>query len=421
MIMRNFNRQLFQYWATQVVFILCAITLALTVLSPNTSMKFFTAAGMVAFLGLAANVRILKDNRARWVCLLLLITGLCDFFWYAIFKNPHSPALNSYRAYLAISKICLFGCVVLSLLVSMRNTLTLNNRIHWCVAIFLQLTMILYAFYQHYYLGVPRIVFSLGGGASSTGAAYTITFISCYTLLVIQLSEISFKKLLILSHVFITFIVIFFTETRAAILVYPVVCIGLYIAYCYHHKRFWLKEFLLILLVLSAGALMMKSSLTVRYNALMSNIQSLEDNNSETSIGARIAMQKTGIAAAKGNLLWQSTDQRNHLIREMVRRDPSLSGALKYMVGHLHNEIIETWSLKGPSGVLLYILFIVALAHYAWREANSYILGAFLVSLVAFGLSSVMFYSKTTPVAWMSVMIMMIALLTQNNQSKEFK
>jgi O-antigen ligase len=36
------------------------------------------------------------------------------------------------------------------------------------------------------------------------------------------------------------------------------------------------------------------------------------------------------------------------------------------------------------------------------------------VAMVMFGLSGVMFYSKTTPTAWMLTLIMFIVFLTQN-------
>ncbi|MFX4315299.1 polymerase, partial [Enterobacter sp. 63] len=81
----------------------------------------------------------------------------------------------------------------------------------------------------------------------------------------------------------------------------------------------------------------------------------------------------------------------------------------------------ETLSLKGPSGLILYILFVISLAWYALRKLNSVILCAFLASMIMFGLSGVMFYSKTTPVAWMLTLIMSVVFLEQNKHRDVIK
>lgn len=166
---------------------------------------------------------------------------------------------------------------------------------------------------------------------------------------------------------------------------------------------------------------MMKDSLIKRYNDFNNDIVSYDKANSATSVGARFAMWKTGLAASKNNYLWQSTDERNAKIIAEVNKDPSLSGALDHIRGHLHNEIVETLSVKGPSGVLLYILFVISLGWYALRKRKSIILFAFLVSIVMFGVGGVMFYSKTTPVAWMLTLIMSIVFLEQNKHRTVIK
>jgi O-antigen ligase len=90
------------------------------------------------------------------------------------------------------------------------------------------------------------------------------------------------------------------------------------------------------------------------------------------------------------------------------------------MRGHLHNEVVETLSLKGPSGLILYILFVYRLL-VCIAKLKSIILCAFLVSLIMFGLSGVMFYSKTTPVAWMLTLIMSVVFLEQNKHRDVIK
>ena len=332
-----------------------------------------------------------------------------------------SEAINSYRAYLEVGKICLFGAFSIFMLVSREKFKIGSNKIHMLLVITLQAMIIVYAGYQNIFLGNQRVTFSLAGGADATGAAYTIAFISFYTILVLQHSLSRWKELFVLGHFFITFLVLVATETRAAILTYPIIFFALLVVKFYKEKHIPWKGVVVFLIALLAGAFMMKDSLIKRYNDFNNDIVSYDKANSATSVGARFAMWKTGLAASKNNYLWQSTDERNAKIIAEVNKDPSLSGALDHIRGHLHNEIVETLSVKGPSGVLLYILFVISLGWYALRKRKSIILFAFLVSIVMFGVGGVMFYSKTTPVAWMLTLIMSIVFLEQNKHRTVIK
>jgi O-antigen ligase len=281
--------------------------------------------------------------------------------------------------------------------------------------------IIVYAGYQHFSLDSQRVTLSLQGGTDATGAAYTIAFISFYTILVMQHSTSRWKEFGILGHFFITFLILVATETRAAILAYPVIFFGLLVVKFYKEKHIPWKGVGVLLVALLAGMFMMKSSLIQRYNDLNHDLVAYDKDNSITSVGARFAMWKTGLASAKDNYFWQSTDERNVKIIDMVNKDPGLSGALDHLRGHLHNEVVETLSLKGPSGLILYILFVISLAWYALQKLKSVILCAFLASLIMFGISGVMFYSKTTPVAWMLTLIMSVVFLEQNKHREIIK
>ena len=289
------------------------------------------------------------------------------------------------------------------------------------LVIILQVMIVMYAGYQHLYIEDQRVTLSLAGGADATGAAYTIAFISFYTILVLQHSLSRWKDLFILGHFFITFLVLVATETRGAILTYPIIFFALLMVKVYKEKHIPWKGISVFLIALLAGIFLMKDSLIKRYNDFNNDIVSYEKANSGTSVGARFAMWKVGLAASKNNYLWQSTDERNIKILEAINKDPSLSGALDHIRGHLHNEIVETLSVKGYSGVILYFLFIISLGWYALHKRKSIILFAFLVSIIMFGLSGVMFYSKTTPVAWMLTLIMSVVFLEQNKHRDVIK
>ncbi len=420
-IMKTVKLADFCSWLTQIIFILCAVAFSTVILDPNLSAKILGVAGATALFVTVVNYRKITSNKAFYICLILFLIGMCDMIWYGLFKDGKSPAINSYRAYLEVGKICLFGAFVLNIFTLQNDQKIGHYKVHYVIAAILQLTILGYAFYQGVWMHRPRVEFSLGGGTSATGAAYTAVFISCYTLAVLQHLKIRIRDLLILMHFVSTLLVLIATETRAAILVYPVIFMALVLIKFFKEKHFTWKGIVVIGIAFFAGILVMKDSLMHRYNDFNRDISAYEKNDTYTSIGARLAMWETGYYSAKNNYLWQSTDQRNQLIKMTVERDPGLKGAVPYMVGHLHNEIIETWSLKGPSGLVLYFMFIIAVAWYALRVVKSYILLAFLVSMIMFGISGVMFYSKTTPVAWMLTLLMSVLFLNQNLKSKALK
>jgi O-Antigen ligase. len=406
--------QIVQSRITELVFGLCVVAFACIILSPDLANKLLNVSGFVAFFLVIINIRQVRKSEIFWLCLVLLAIGICDLIWYRLYKIDNSEAINSYRAYLEVGKICVYGALLLLAFTVNKNVKIGSNKIHYALVILLQIMMIGYGWYQRVHLGHSRVEFSLAGGASATGAAYTIVFLSCYMIMVIQHSRLRFKDLFIMAHFFLTFILVVATETRAAIMVYPILFAGLLCIRCYKERHFPWKGIIVLLLAFLAGAFIMKDSLIQRYHDLNRDVTAYEKDNSVTSVGARFAMWHTGLIASEHNYLWQSTDQRNAIIKDVIHKDPSLSGALGFIRGHLHNEIVETLSTKGPSGILLYIAFVVALAVYSLRTMRSFSLFGFLTAMVMFGLSGVMFYSKTTPTAWMLTLIMFVVFLTQN-------
>ncbi len=60
----------------------------------------------------------------------------------------------------------------------------------------------------------------------------------------------------------------------------------------------------------------------------------------------------------------------------------------------MHNEIVEALSTKGKIGLLVLIMFYVAMIYYCIRETK-YILLVFPVSIMLFGISDVITHAKT--------------------------
>lgn len=290
--MISVERNKLKFALLQLLFGLCALAFGCVIVSPNLSAKIMGAAGVTALVVFLLDIKHFRKNDVFWLCLVLLVIGICDLVWYRMYK-AETAAINSYRAYLEVGKICLFGAFSLFVFVN-RNELKIgNNKIHLLLAAVLQVMILIYAGYQHFFLESRRVTLALTGGTDATGAAYTVAFISFYTILVLQHSSTRWKEFLILGHFFTTFLVLVTTETRAAILTYPIIFFGLLVVKLYKEKHIPWKGVAVFIVALIVGVFMMKDSLIQRYNDLNRDIVAYDKDNSSTSVGARFAMWET--------------------------------------------------------------------------------------------------------------------------------
>lgn len=141
------------------------------------------------------------------------------------------------------------------------------------------------------------------------------------------------------------------TGTRAAMLVYPVaICLSLLATKQLVSRK---HKFLLVssvpLLLLICG-FVFKAQIEQRIADFKTNMQLIDKPEIDNSIISRLSMQtlawRTGSQAPWG----QSAEQRGEEIRAMVAQQPRLSGVMPYINVHLHNELLETYSLKGYLG-----------------------------------------------------------------------
>ncbi|MCP6204763.1 O-antigen ligase family protein, partial [Klebsiella pneumoniae] len=78
-------------------------------------------------------------------------------------------------------------------------------------------------------------------------------------------------------------------------------------------------------------------------------------------------MFQSGLQAALDAPFGESAERRNDNIKRQVEKKPKLTGALDYMDVHMHNELIENFSLRGVGGVITLIIFYATLLINAWR------------------------------------------------------
>ena len=96
-------------------------------------------------------------------------------------------------------------------------------------------------------------------------------------------------------------------------------------------------------------------------------------------------------------LSWRSADERSHEVSELIKQDKTLSPVRLFTNIHLHNEIIESASLKGIVGILSIIAFYAALMFsvYYYRSLGLF---AFSLAIIGTGLSDVILWARSIPI-----------------------
>ncbi|MFA0960157.1 O-antigen ligase family protein, partial [Klebsiella pneumoniae] len=142
---------------------------------------------------------------------------------------------------------------------------------------------------------------------------------------------------------------------------FPVLIILLLIVHPRVRKKQLLKLGTAFIVMLALLAIAFHQKLTDRYQGLRNDVSQYQDNNSVSTIGSRLAMFQSGLQAALDAPFGESAERRNDNIKRQVEKKPKLTGALDYMDVHMHNELIENFSLRGVGGVITLIIFYATL------------------------------------------------------------
>lgn len=203
-----------------------------------------------------------------------------------------------------------------------------------------------------------------------------------------------YRLALYIAAFLLSFSALVLTGTRAAMLVYPVaVCLSLLATKQLVSRK---HKFVLVssvpVLLLICG-FVFKTQIEQRIADFKTNMQLIDKPEIDNSIISRLSMQviawRTGTDAPWG----QSAEQRGEEIRAMVAQQPRLSGVIPYINVHLHNELLETYSLKGVWGGLLLLALYISLLFSSFRPQRNALLLSVSASLFVYGLSDVIFFS----------------------------
>ncbi|KFW98717.1 ligase [Pectobacterium carotovorum subsp. carotovorum] len=382
--------------ALKAVFPGCLLTLAIMPFSSIIAGWLFYLTGSLSVFYVATHLRtVIVAKRLLLIPLCLLAIGLTNLIWYHHYYQPDSLFPYVYNAYRTSAHAGILGAFILLtvLHISQKNR---QQPLFYIIAICV-LTLS-YAFYQSLFSGMHRIALVFG---TATSAAYFLTFIGALSAQALLKLDSAYKYYLYLGHFLLVTIAIFLTETRAAIFVYPIVGATILLSEVRHNKRLFIKAFIGSSATILLCLFLFQDTLHQRISDLINDIHSYSMNNSMTSVGARIAMYQSGIEAGEEALLGQSAEQRAEHIIAQAKQESELSGAVGYLDIHLHNEVIDAFSLKGLPGAILLVLLYASLFYFSFFVLRSHLSAALLFALLMYGLSDVILYSRDMLIAWL--------------------
>lgn len=351
--------------------------------------KIFYTAGYVAILAMFICYKRINKPLKNLVPMLasLLLAGTI-LIWVALFKN-NGAYWDIYNSYETSGKIIL----LFSVLIFIFSNFNIKHNPVLLDSIFIigGILANVYAIHQYNFHSEQRIEL---GFDRATMAAYIITVIDILMLHAVLNRHGWVRYVLFAFTIGLTFSAIIFTGTRAAILSYPILCLLLAFTHSNVNKQHLIKMIVFFTCLLAAAVYIFQQPLEKRLHALQHDIKTLQNsNNSRTSVGARVAMFEVGVNTGSAAPLGQSAEQRNARIKQLATKDTSLGGSVTYMNVHLHNELIDNYSLRGIAGAGALILFYLSLLLCAWQNRNPTLM-VITLSLMVYGLSDVIFFSR---------------------------
>ncbi|EME7635222.1 O-antigen ligase family protein [Escherichia coli] len=399
------------------IFLLYLIGLLFVPIDLNITTKIINATGAFSLFLLIVNKKHNYNKNVIILILGLLLLGAMNLIWYEFYKTEDVVYRNAYRGYLESGKLLVFSSLTFLLL--SKNKFRQNEKLHFISAILVQIIMLCRAYYQGIYLHADRIPLSamngnIGQMGAATIAAYVITFTTLYSSIVFIKMQSRYKWFLFYANFALSFAAVMMTGTRAAIFTFPLMIMVILFLQHRDQKVFLFKGLSGVFILLLACGLIFNKEIDRRINSLKADVISYATkNNSQSSVGARFAMVNAGIKGSPDGFNWQSLEQRAEKIKALSAENNIYSGALLFLDVHMHNEIVESLSTKGKIGLLVLIMFYVAMIYYCIRE-KKYILLVFPASIMLFGISDVITHAKPIPASWIVCLFLSISFLSKN-------
>lgn len=367
----------------------------------NIRKVYYFADYLIIFIALFSVRNIGSWRKNGDIAIALAIFSLGILIWCGLNKS-HDEYWNIYGAYKETAKILLTSGIIIFIISNI--TICFPAQRFTVLLIIAGFVTNIYMIYQGLTIQVDRIQVTFD---RATIMAYIFTMTNIIMLSAVLYLKNSYRNLIFLVGAFTGMVTIAYTETRVALLAFPVLIVLLLLV----HPRVQRSHLVRLcgafsIIMLLSGAFF-HQSLIARFHALQNDIVLYQNHNSVSSVGARLVMYKTGWQAGIDAPFGQSAQRRGDNIKQQVAADPALSGVLAYINVHMHNELIETFSLRGIAGVLTLLLLYAVLLLNAWRRRNL-MQGLLTLAVITYGLSDVLFFSKEAMLVFSMALILSV-------------
>lgn len=325
------------------------------------------------------NRRSLKlDKPALCFFITLLLVGISRLVWSAYFKQTHYDDIRNNYALggkrFVIAAFLLFYFYQFRALL-LRNVLKLGVGL-------LFIGLIISVWYGHI---TPEPVTHRAQWTSdaATTGAYLVVMYSMLTIITVRacFKDNGLSILLFTLAFLLTMSMVLMTATRSAILLTPIIYVVFFI---YYYRSVSLKIQLALALIIVLGAASVAYFTWNRMAEIGSEISEYGTNNS-TSIGARFSMWSAGAHSITPNLIGQSVDSRYENAVKYIDSSERANPAAKFNVAyHLHNDLLDTFSLQGIFGFISLALFFIVGFYFSLRKGALQNYGTLFILLPLF-------------------------------------
>jgi O-antigen ligase len=383
MIRRETPHPIFSY----AIYFGCLLSICTVSFDWGSGRNILFITSYIAFIALIFNFKYYTRQKYLLLTpLSFVVLGLANLLWVEVYKKP-DEYIDLYRAYFVTGKILIATGFIL--VIALNEQLKVKK---WLLPALIALGIAVngYALYQSIHAQILRIELNFD---RATVAAYIITAVNILMLYSLLQIKNKFNAVFFSLGFLISFVSIIHTETRAAILVFPVVSVLMFtFSRNVTAKQKYIYGIAVVVLI-ALSAYFLKDVIEKRIEAFRADMAQLSSMQ-ENSVGARIAMMKAGMATGNQHLLGQSAEQRGKEITALALQRPELTDAVPYITIHLHNEIIDNYSLRGVWGVILLLVLHISLLVLALKWQKNAALLAITLAMITYGWSDVLFFSS---------------------------
>lgn len=353
------------YIAITVLWLIC-ISLSTTLTSSTICRNSFYLAAFLALFDL-----LLKRPHITWQAnhsIIVAILVLSISLYLPTILMP-SVQLNSIDVnYTEAAKRLLVGAFILFYLQLYSDTLSEKG---WFGAYAWLIIGFIYTLFLSIKIQYQGSTSRLEINTVATMVAYIFSLQSLATIFVLLKIKNWSREILVACAIGISIYIIVLTQTRAVILTYPLIVIAL----LFKEKFFNRRTLIFLFILLCIGAVIKWPNVKAvgeRLASSVNEIQSYQENDDNTSLGARISIWKAGITAFKINSWGESADQRNSIAEKYIlEHERSNPEALRSIPFHYHNDMLEAASLRGIPGLVVLLLFYLTVTVFTYKKTKT--------------------------------------------------